>query len=300
MELSQLRYVVAVAESGNFTRAATRAKIAQPSLSQQIIKLEKELGHKLFHRLGRKAVVTEAGAVFLERARRILFEVEDAAKELGDNSALERRITVGAIQTLAPYILPKLIGLCRKRYPNLQVNIREDFKPTLLSELLEGELDLALAALPVNDPRIQVEVLWQEPLTLVVAKDHPLAQKKKVSWADLADENFILLSSSSSLAAQVRRFFGDNHFEPKIGSRCAQVSTVKTLVAIGVGISIVPRDARSPEDHDSLAYISLIDAKPTRDIALLRHMQRYQSRGAEQFISLLREVAAEKTAFVEP
>ena len=80
MELSQLRYVLAVAEAGNFTRAAARANIAQPSLSQQIIKLERELGHKLFHRLGRKAVLTEAGTAFVERARRILFEVEDATK----------------------------------------------------------------------------------------------------------------------------------------------------------------------------------------------------------------------------
>ena len=253
MELDQLRYFLAVSETGNFTRAAERSHIAQPSLSQQIIKLEKELGHKLFHRLGRKAVVTEAGSVFLERARRILFEVEDATKELGDNSSLERRITVGAIPTLAPYQLPRLLTLCRKRFPNLQVNIREDFKPTLLTELLEGELDLALAALPVSDPRIQVEILWREPLTLVVAKDHPLALKSRVSWADLANETFILLSSSSSLAAQVRRFFGDNHFEPRIGSRCAQVSTVKALVAIGAGISIVPRDARSEEDQGLLA-----------------------------------------------
>src|ERR1700678_1572178 len=109
MELSQLRYVLAVAEAGNFTRAAERANIAQPSLSQQIIKLEKELGHKLFHRLGRKAVPTEAGIAFLERARRILFEVEDATRELGDSPTFERRITIGAIPTLASSVLPKFI-----------------------------------------------------------------------------------------------------------------------------------------------------------------------------------------------
>src|SRR5271154_6578149 len=120
MELSQLRYVAAVADAGNFTRAAVRLDIAQPSLSQQIIKLERELGHKLFHRLGRKAVLTEEGAVFVERARRILFEVEYATKELGDHPSLERRITVGAISTVAPYLLPAMIKRCRKRYPNLQ------------------------------------------------------------------------------------------------------------------------------------------------------------------------------------
>src|ERR1039458_4132443 len=93
MELNQLRYVTAVAETGNFTRAAVRCSVAQPSLSQQIINLEREIGHKLFHRLGRKAVLTEAGTVFLERARRILFEVEDATKELSDHPSRDLGIS---------------------------------------------------------------------------------------------------------------------------------------------------------------------------------------------------------------
>src|SRR5512133_1554251 len=105
MELQQLRYFVAVADTGNFTRASERSHVSQPSLSQQILNLEREVGHKLFHRLGRKAVLTEAGATFLERARRILFEVENAAKELSDHPALERRIAVGAVQTVMPYLL---------------------------------------------------------------------------------------------------------------------------------------------------------------------------------------------------
>jgi LysR family hydrogen peroxide-inducible transcriptional activator len=296
MELSQLRYVLAVAESGNFTRAAARSNIAQPSLSQQIIKLEKELGHKLFHRLGRKAVLTEAGAAFLIRARRILFEVEDASKELGDSPSFERRITVGAIPTLAPYLIPTLVARCRKRHPNLQVNIREDFKGTLIREMLDGEMDLALVALPVSEPSIQVEVLWKEALILAVAKNHPLASKQNVTAADLADETFILLGSSSSLATQIRRFCGDHHFEPRLGSRCAQVATVKALVGIGAGISILPEGARSEADADSLAYVTLSDAEPTREIAVLKHMQRYQSRGAEQFLALVREGPRESPA----
>jgi LysR family hydrogen peroxide-inducible transcriptional activator len=289
MELSQLRYVLAVAEAGNFTRAAIRSNIAQPSLSQQIIKLEKELGHKLFHRLGRKAVLTEAGTAFLERARKILFEVEDATKEMGDSPSFERRITVGAIPTLAPYLIPTLVARCRRRHPNLQVTIREDFKGTLIREMLEGELDLALVSLPISEPSIQVEVLWKEALILAVAKDHPLTRKKHVTAADLAHETFILLGNSSSLTTQIRRFCGDHHFEPRIGSSCAQDATVKGLVAIGSGISILPEGAKSDADGDALAYVALSDAEPTREIAVLKHMQRYQSRGAEQFLALVRE-----------
>src|SRR5881628_1865458 len=113
MELSQLRYAVAVAETGNFTRAAERSHISQPSLSQQVLNLEREVGHKLFHRLGRKAVLTEAGTAFLDRARRILVEVENAAKELGDHPSLGRRITVGAVQTVMPYLLTPFIAQVR-------------------------------------------------------------------------------------------------------------------------------------------------------------------------------------------
>lgn len=292
MELHQLRYAVAVADAGNFTKAAERAHVTQPSLSQQIINLEKEVGHKLFHRLGRKAVLTEAGAVFLERARRILFEVENAAKELSDHPALGRRITVGAIPTVAPYLLPPLIEQCYQRYPNLQIDVHEDFRSHLVHSVIEGELDVAIAALPVKDHRLSVEPLLTEPLLLVVGREHPFAKKPAVHASDLAQETFVMMGTSSSLATQIRGFCGDHHVEPRVGFRCAQVSTVKALVALGAGISILPRVAQSPDDKKSLVYITLADGAPIRELVIIRHLQRYQSRGAEQFLGLLREMFA--------
>src|SRR5687768_5848997 len=132
MELYQLRYFVAVAETGNFTRASERSNVSQPSLSQQILNLEREVGHKLFHRLGRKAVLTEAGHAFLERARRILFEVENATRELGDHPSLGRRISVGAVQTVMPYLLAPAITKAREALPNVTVDAREDFRNDLV------------------------------------------------------------------------------------------------------------------------------------------------------------------------
>jgi len=289
MELQQLRYFVTVAETGNFTRASERCHVSQPSLSQQIINLEKELQHKLFHRLGRKAILSEAGTVFLERARRILFEVDDSTRELQDSPALERKITVGAITTLAPYLMPQLLALCLARLPHLQVNLREDFRPDLTKAVLDGELDLAIVSLPVKDPRISVETLFSETLMLVVGKPHPLASKPEVTIEDLVNQNFILLGTGSSLASQIQRFCGDHNFEPKIGYRCAQVATVKALVALGVGISILPQVALAAEDRSKLIVKSLAGRTATREIGIIRHMQRYQSLGAEQFIALVRE-----------
>lgn len=296
MELTQLRSVIAVAEAGNFTRASERMNISQPSLSQQILNLEKELNQKLFHRLGRKAVLTEVGAAFLERARRIIFESESAVKELSDSPTLARQITVGAIATLAPYLMPALITRCRKRFPNLEINIHEDFKGRLIRGVLDGELDLAIVALPAEEPRIHTEVLLKEPLLLAIGKTHPLARKAKITAADLAHETFAMLGTSSSLTAQIQSFCGDHHFEPKIGFRCSQIATVKSIVGLGLGVAILPRVVRSPEDDADIDYLRLADAKPFREIGVIRHMQRYQSRGAEQFLAVLRERAGELVA----
>src|SRR5687767_13812522 len=175
MELHQLRYFVAIAETENFRRAAERSHVSQPSLSQQILKLESEVGHKLFHRLGRKAVLTEAGATFLDRARRILFEVDNATRELSDHPSLGRRITVGAVQTVMPYLLAPTITRSREMYPNLIVHAREDFRSNLVRAVVEGDLDLAIVPLPVADHRVAIEVLLTEPLLLVVGKNHPIA-----------------------------------------------------------------------------------------------------------------------------
>ena len=296
MELHQLRYFLSVAETGNFTRASERNHISQPSLSQQIINLEKEVGHKLFHRLGRKAVLTEAGTTFLERARRILFEVENATKELKDHPALDRRITVGAVPTVAPYLVAPLIERCRVTHPNLQVNMREDFRSDLTRAVLGGELDLAVVTMPIRDHRLSVEPLMIEPLLLVVGKSHPLVGRSEITAHDLAEETFVTMGDSSTLAAQIRSFCGDHNFAPKIGYRCAQVATLKLFVAMGAGISILPQVARMPSDRDSLTYLRLTDSFPTRELAVIRHLQRYQSRGAEQFLTLLRDHARIESA----
>lgn len=289
MELSQLRYAVAIADTGNFTRAAERCNVTQPSLSQQVINLEREVGHKLFHRLGRKAVLTEAGTVFIERARRIMFEMENAAKELSDHPALDRRITVGAIQTIAPYLLLPLIERCRQELPNLQIDIIEDFRRDLVTGVVEGMLDLAIVTLPVNDPRLSIEPLMTEPLLLVVGKNHPFANRKEISLNDLADETFVTMGESSTLAAQIRSFFGGHNFEPKVGYRCAQVATLKTLVGMGQAISILPRLDREEKDRETLTYLRLTGSAPTREVVVIRHLQRYQSRGAQQFLKILQD-----------
>lgn len=289
MELHQLRYVLAVADTGNFTKAAARCSVAQPSLSQQVAKLERELGHRLFHRLGRRAVPTEAGAVFLDRARRILLEAENAAREIRDSPSLERTITIGAVPTLAPYLLPPLLERCRLTLPTVEVLTREGFRADLVEAVVRGDLDLALVSLPLRDPRLSIEPVFAEPLLLAVGVDHPLARQPHVTAQDLAAQTFVMLGDGSTLTTQIERFCGEFDFTPRIGYRCAQVATLKALVALGLGIAILPQVSRHAADRGLLVYRQLTGRTPVREIAVIRHLQRYQSRGVEQFLPVARD-----------
>ncbi len=289
MEIHQLRYALAVADTESFTRAAERVHVTQPSLSQQIIKLENELGHKLFHRLGRRAVPTEAGMTFLARARRILLEIDDTIRELSDSPDLGQQISIGGIPTVAPYVFPQLIGLCQAEFPQLVIHTRENFRSHLVKAVRDGELDIGLVSLPVKDASLSIESVFTEPLLLVVGRNHPLATASVVTAKDLVEQTFVLLGESSSVALQIQRFCGDHDFEPRIGHRCAQIATVKALVALGLGISILPQVCQSQEDHASLVYKRLNGREPERAVAMIRHPQRYQSRGVEQFLRVLRQ-----------
>ncbi len=291
MEIYQLRYFVAVAETGSFTKAAARCFVSQPSLSQQILNLESEVGQALFHRLGRSVALTEAGHVLLEHARRILSETDNALRELKEDPGRGHRVAVGAIPTVAHFFFPAVVAHCRANDIRLKLRSYEHFRPNIVAAVLEGDLDLGLISLPlINEPRIVQTTLFTEPLLLAVSATHPLATAAEVTFPDLKDENFILLGDASSLAAQVRRISGDYDFEPRIAHRCAQLATVKSLTAMGLGVSILPRSARNANDPAGLVYRKFTGAAPTREIALIRHYRRHPGKGAQLFIEAAQAV----------
>jgi len=290
MEIYQLRYFVAVAESGNFTKAAHRVHISQPSLSQQVLNLEEELGQKLFHRLSRKLVLTDAGHLLLERARRIIVETDNTIQDLKVAPGAGYRVSVGAIQTLAHFFLPAVVAHCRANEIPIRLRSHEDFRESVVNAVLAGETDWGLVVLPVADSRLEVTQLFTEPLLLAVAAAHPLAAAERVAFADLRDENFILLGSASTLTAQVQRIGGDYEFTPVVTHRCAQLATVKTLTAMGLGVSILPQSARTANDPAGLVYRRFSESSLTRDVGLIRHRRRHLGKGALLFAEAARAV----------
>lgn len=293
MELHQLRYFVAVVEQGSFSRAAARLRVAQPSLSQQIQKLEAELGQPLLDRLPRAVVPTEAGRRFLERARRILAEVSDAARCVNDcREALAGRVVIGAIPTIAPALLPGLIRRFARAHPQVTVEVVEEVTDRLLVRLDEGNVDVALISDAHPHTAIHVEPLAEEPLRLAVPAAHPLATRTRVRWVELADEPALVLDELHCLAGQVEQFCRAANLRWNVRFRGAHLGTILEMVAGGLGVSLVPEMFRDLAEARSCRLVALSDPQPHRRLCLAQHNLRYRTRAALALAGLARELCA--------
>jgi LysR family hydrogen peroxide-inducible transcriptional activator len=294
MEMHQLRYFVAIARTGSFSRAAEQCFVSQPSLSQQIQKLEKSLGQRLFDRLGRRAALTDAGRLLLERAEAILETVDDTERRLRDaDDQHGGRLAVGAIPTIAPYLLPLVVPRFLKHYPHVELIIQEDVTQHLLAAVVAGDLDLALLALPINDERTQSEELFTEPLLLAVARTHRLAKRRRITLDDFSAERFILLNEMHCLSDQVLSFCKAHGCQPWIACRGEQITTVQSMIAMNQGVSLLPEMARRVDHDKRRVYRPLADHHPQRTVGVIWRQRRYHSPTAERFLARLRELAAE-------
>lgn len=292
MELHQLRYFVSVARLGNFSRAAEQCHVSQPSLSQQIQKLERRLGQRLLDRLGKRAVVTEAGRALFDRAVGILAAVDDAEREVKDFDQEKGRLAVGAIPTIAPYLLPDTVRDFAGRYPLVDLILHEDLTGHLLAAAVAGELDMAVLAMPVADERLHKEVLFSEPLLLALPKGHRLCGKRKITLADVREERFVVLDEMHCLGEQILHFCRAEGCQRLI-CRSSQLSTVLALVELGQGISLVPRMARPVRQKaGAVVFRKLAEGEPTRTIAAVWHKDRYHGKAGERFLQILREHCA--------
>jgi LysR family transcriptional regulator, hydrogen peroxide-inducible genes activator len=285
MEMHQLRYAVAVARSGNFSRAAEHCHVSQPSLSQQIRKLEDELGQRLFERLKREARLTPRGEQFLRRAVRILEEADAAVREASDaGEAPGGGLTVGVLPTIAPYLLPRVLPGLTKKYPGVEVTIQEDTTARLIKMLLTYEIDVAVASRPIDDPRLVVSELFTEELFLALPPKHALARKQSVPIADLENERFILMKEGHCLGDQVLQFCARRDLRANVSFRSAQLETIQALVRAGLGVSMVPAMAVRKRRPDLPEYRSFQGQRPERIIVAVWPAHRSPGRAAEALI----------------
>ena len=279
MEIHQLRYFVAVADERNFSRAAAKVRVAQPSLSQQIRKLEAEIGQPLFDRLPRSVVLTEAGRCLLEYARQILASIGDARRCVDElKGEVAGDVAVGAIPTIAPYVLPKLVVTFQNHYPDVTLHVVEDVTAVITRRVEAGELDGALAS---TCQRIQL--LGSEPLLALVPEGHALAKQTMITLDDLKSQRFLLLHEMHCLSQQVHHLLESRRLRPEVALAGSQLSTIANMVAAEIGVSIVPRMMVKHQAIPGCVSLPFAPPVPERELNFLSNPLRFQSRAAAAF-----------------
>jgi len=270
MTLNELRYIVAVAQEKNFGRAAQRCFISQPALSVAIQKLEEELQTQLFERGKSEITVTPVGERIVEQAHKVLEEaarIRDIA-QAGRNQ-LAGLFQLGAIYTVAPYLLPDLVPALNALAPDMPLEIEENITEQLEAALKTGRIDAAIIALPFQPPGIATEFLYEEPFQVVVPQRHPWAKRKTIDPSELAGEHAILLNVGHCFRDQVLESCPELNRGDAPVTRTNSLETIRNMVASGLGISVLPRDALTPKYHSRLVVpVPFAKPVPSRRIAL--------------------------------
>ncbi|WP_372726159.1 LysR family transcriptional regulator [Novipirellula sp.] len=291
MEFDQLTHFLKIAQTENITRAAEELGLSQPAVSRSLQRLEEEIGQPLFERQSRKMVLTDAGELLVSRARQIMSIIDDTLSEITDDGQ-SGRIRLGAIPTIAPYFLPGLLQHFTSEFPKARLLVQEEPTQSLLQRLTQGELDLAILALPIPAKYLEIDTLFEEELLLVMPQGHPLSQKKQIKLADIQTLPFVLLDEAHCLSDNIVSFCRQRSFQPVSMEKTSQLTMVQELVTLGHGISMVPAMARAIDKSDRRLYRSLASPKPMRTIAAVWNPYRFQSKLLQAFRKTMHHYSA--------
>lgn len=281
--LHQLRCFVAVAEAGQFTSAAEHLGIAQPSLSSQVGRLEQVLDVELFHRAHRPVTLTDAGEALLPIARRALGSVDDVVRAVAEVEDLRRgHVTVGATPSLGATLLPRVLARFHEHHPDITLTVFERHSDDLAEQLESGQLDLALAILPMRRGALEHTVLAIEELVVMVPADHPLAGEHEVRLEQLRHVPLIMFREGYNLRSATLGAFERAGFSPLVALDGAEIGSVSALVRAGIGVALVPGIVAG--NHPETVVRPLAAPRLERAIGLVRPTSRPPSRSAAALI----------------
>ena len=295
MELRQLRYLVSLAEEGNFTRAAANEHIAQPAMSQQIRRLENELGLALVERTTRRVALTEAGELLVVRCRRILAELESADAELQALRGVHTgHVTIGAMHTMGPVDLSLVLALFRERHPDIRFTVREQTSEEMAEMLRVDELDLAFLSVTerVESRGLGLHQLVSEELVVLLPREHRLSRRSELRMAELEGEAFISFREGARLRELLMAAGREAGFEPQVPLESNESQRVRRLVSRGLGVAILPRSDAEGFGAD-VAVVSLTKPSLRRDITIAWREGRRLSPAAAEFLDLASETFAQ-------
>jgi LysR family transcriptional activator of glutamate synthase operon len=298
MDIRQLRYFAVLARQRHFTRAAALLQIAQPALSQQIQTLERELGVVLLNRTRRRVELTAAGEALLARAERILAELEHTQAEMAEFAGLRRgRVLLGALQSLSGYWLSDVLARFHARSPGIELALREDGSEQLVQLLSAAQLDFALVHVTgepwppyLLEAELVAEPLLREELVLIAPPAHPLAGRTEVGFAELHDEAFVAFKPGGGLRRALEEAGAVSGFAPRIVCESANLTTIRVLVAEGLGISLLPRSVASAAGRE-VAVVPIAEPSLARTVLLTWRTDHQLSAAAETCLAFIRAAA---------
>ena len=298
MTLTELRYLVALAESGHFRKAAEQCNVSQPTLSIAIKKLEAELGVCLFERARHKVATTPTGELIVEQARTVLRETQNLRllAEQGKDP-MGSMLSVGAIYTVGPYLFPRLVSRLQQLAPNMPLFIEESYTASLRVKLSNGELDAIFVALPFTETDIVTRTLFDESFVVLLPQDHPLTENSHINASSLAEHQVLLmgeghcfrdqvLEACPGLQRAIREKYAQGHTVVEGGS----LETLKHMVASGLGITVLPESAANEATYGNnvLAVRPFESPAPCRSIALAWRVSYPRPEAIDILIDALR------------
>jgi LysR family transcriptional regulator, cyn operon transcriptional activator len=291
MLLRHIRYLLAVAQHRNFTRAANALHVSQPTLSQQIRQLEELLGAQLFDRSGRTVQLTDAGEAYVRYAQRALQDLEAGKRAIHDVQDLSRgSLRLAITPTFAAYLIGPLLEKYNRRYPDITLNIGEMPQGRMENLLNEDALDVGIAFNDVQSPDIEAQELLVEALAMMVGKAHPHARSRaSFTLKEIRNEALVLLNNEFATRNNIDRYFRQHGITPRIMIEVNSISAVIELVSRSKLATILPADIA--REHKELFLVNLKPALPKRTAALLLRKDAYRSAAAQAFIALALEEA---------
>ena len=290
MNLDQLRTFREVAVHRSFTLAAEKLFRTQPAISTQVRMLEEELGERLFDRIGKKIFLTQAGEILLTYAERMLRLHDEAKLAVSElNATPKGKLLIGANEATCIYILPTVFTLYKQRCPEVQISIYRNFSKKVLEKILENQLDFGIVTLPVVNKDLVTIPISEDELWLITSPSHPLASRSAVGLAEMINYPMIFHKVGTT-RDRIMKHFGKLAEKVNISFELASIETIKKFVAIGMGVSIVPRSyALNESKQGTLRSMPIKNLRIVRKLGLIYRKDRYLSRASRMFLQVMEE-----------
>jgi DNA-binding transcriptional LysR family regulator len=291
MDFYQLSYFKKVAETRSISRASEELLLTQPAVSKQIKALEDELGEKLFDRIGKKVFLTRTGEVMYAYAERILRLVQEARTAVHDmSSECSGELVIGTSDHISLHRLPDLLKRYISAFPKVDLKLRCHRSETILDMVSKNLVDLGVITLPKTAFKLVSKTIWEDPMSLVFPRDHPLQSLKVIRLKDIANYGIILPETGTTTRNTIENAFSQKKLTPKVAMEVAYIETIKGLVKAGLGISILPDKAVEQEiSSGSLLKSKIQDAVFSRNLGVVYLKDKFLSRPAVEFLRFLEE-----------